>query len=111
MSGKGSSNSPHQLPRRGKRFSDSVRDVKFCPWCGIENLIKDEFNPAAKKANGEYRKTDLHAWICNACHRGFVVRPSPRAEFARHMMREDTRQRGRSDFEAIEVAKIRNGDS
>lgn len=81
------------MPTRGRRFKDSLRAVKFCPWCGSDDIQRDDFNPAAIKKNGEQRDHGLRAWVCNLCFQGYVVKLSPRAEYARHMIREQAKLR------------------
>jgi hypothetical protein len=94
------------MPTRGRRFKDSLRAVKFCPWCGSNDIQRDDFNPAAKKRDGEQRDHGLRAWVCSSCFQGYVVKLSPRAEYARYMIRQDAKLRP-SDFEAPKGGPMR----
>jgi len=90
------------MPTRGRRHSGTIKAVRFCPWCGVENISRDDsFNPANKRGVG----LGVPSFICNACCRGFTVGHSPRAQYAAHMIGEDRRLRPH-DFEAVAVAKI-----
>lgn len=94
------------MPTRGRSFAGTIKSVRFCPWCGVSNLSRDDgFNPARQN-----KRPGCPSFICNACLRGFTVGHSPRAQFAAHMIGEDRRQRPPGDFEAVEVAKVKRAD-
>jgi hypothetical protein len=71
---------------KGNRQELELRKVRFCPWCGVANLTRDDqFNPAGKNP--------CPSFLCNACNRGFIVSPSPRVQYAQRMIADERRNK------------------
>lgn len=63
-----------------------LRKVRFCPWCGVGNLSRDDdFNPDGKKP--------CPSFLCNACGKGFTVNTSSRAQYAQRLIAEERRSK------------------
>lgn len=66
-----------------------LRKVRFCPWCGVASLVRDDdFNPASGA-----KQKPCPAFLCNACGKGFTVGTSPRVQYAQRMIADDRRNK------------------
>ena len=71
---------------KGDTWHLQLKRVRFCPWCGVANLSRDDdFNPAGKGP--------CPAFLCNACGKGFTLNASPRTQYAQRLIAEDRRKK------------------
>lgn len=83
------------MTTRGRRFEASTKAVKFCPWCGSNNVREDDFRDPTRIERG--LDPGRRAWVCDSCFQGFLIVLSPRAEYARLLIREHAKLRPSHD--------------
>jgi hypothetical protein len=72
------------MPTHGQQYERRLKNARFCPWCGTNSLVRDQFGDWENK---------LPAFICSVCHAGFTLSRSPRAEFALELFGRERRCR------------------
>lgn len=71
---------------KGDTWQLQLRKVKFCPWCGVSKLVRDDdFNPAGKGP--------CPSFLCYACGKGFTLNASPRVQYAQMLIAAERRNR------------------
>jgi hypothetical protein len=79
-----------------KRYTDA----RFCPMCGVESLVRDDFRKDHGKTMKDGR-TSYHnkpaEFICTTCHCGFGLHQSLRSERAAELFAEHRKKRGPDD--------------
>lgn len=85
------------MATRGLGFThrQKVKNARFCPWCGVESLFRDDYerevhNHAANNPQGV-------DWICLACGVGFRLTNSFRANLALRLLRDERKRRVSND--------------
>lgn len=68
------------------RSRGKLHKAQCCPWCGTRTLVRDNFNSEGYAERGA-------SFICTICSTGFLIRESPRAQFAKALFARDRQLR------------------
>lgn len=76
---------------RQRKFASA----KFCPFCGTETLIRDEYRSEGETDSkaAHYGRSAYPEWICSICNVGFKLSPSRRHEHALALFKEHRKMR------------------
>lgn len=68
------------------RSRGKLHKAECCPWCGTRTLLRDNFHAEGYAERGA-------SFICTTCSTGFLIRDSPRTQFAKALFARDRQLR------------------
>ena len=93
------------MPTRGIGYAFRQRpaQARFCPWCGVESLERDQYK-RDRHSHGVGNGGCHPEFTCRTCGSGFELRNSNRADQAVALLRAESRLRP-DDFEKVAEAE------